>query len=110
MKNARQNLLDIAENPDRHQDHAKRYVSWMLYGIYSVRKSPIRYAVAVVMGLAYGKVPPSFEDPEVQAVNRCLTTLGLTMRTGAWKVDILPLLKRVLNYIASCIPLLTPLV
>ncbi|KAK0222504.1 cytochrome P450 [Armillaria nabsnona] len=81
MKNAKQNLLDITENPDRHQDHAKRY------------------AVAVVMGLAYGKVPPSFEDPEVQAVNRCLTTLGLTMRTGAWKVDILPLLKYVPGYL-----------
>ncbi|KAK0201132.1 cytochrome P450 [Desarmillaria ectypa] len=81
MKTARQNMLDIIQDPERHQDHAKRY------------------AAAVVMALAYGKVPPSYEDPEVQSVNRCLTRLGLTMRTGAWKVDILPLLKFVPGYL-----------
>ncbi|KAK0497939.1 cytochrome P450 [Armillaria luteobubalina] len=75
MKTARQNMLDIIQDPERHQDHAKRY------------------AAAVVMALAYGKVPPSYEDPEVQSVNRCLTRLGLTMRAGAWRVDIFPLLK-----------------
>jgi len=75
MKTARQHLLDIIEDPSRHQDHAKRY------------------AAAVVMALAYGKAPTSYEDPEVQAVNRCLTRLGLTMRPGAWKVDTYPFLK-----------------
>ncbi|KAK0462942.1 cytochrome P450 [Desarmillaria tabescens] len=81
MRTARQNMLDIIQDPERHQDHAKRY------------------AAAVVMALAYGKVPPSYEDPEVQSVNRCLTRLGLTMRAGAWKVDILPLLKFVPGYL-----------
>ncbi|PBK70377.1 cytochrome P450 [Armillaria solidipes] len=81
MKTARQNMLDIIQDPERHQDHAKRY------------------AAAVVMALAYGKVPPSYEDPEVQSVNRCLTRLGLTMRAGAWRVDIFPLLKFVPGYL-----------
>ncbi|KAK0478987.1 cytochrome P450, partial [Armillaria novae-zelandiae] len=81
MKTARQNMLDIVQDPERHQDHAKRY------------------AASVVMALAYGKVPPSYEDPEVQSVNRCLTRLGLTMRAGAWRVDIFPLLKFVPGYL-----------
>ncbi|KAK0478957.1 cytochrome P450, partial [Armillaria novae-zelandiae] len=81
MKTARQNMLDIVQDPERHQDHAKRY------------------AAAVVMALAYGKVPPSYEDPEVQSVNRCLTRLGLTMRAGAWRVDIFPLLEFVPGYL-----------
>jgi len=65
----------------RHQDHARRY------------------AAAVVMALAYGKVPLSYEDPEVQAVNRCLTRLGYAMRPGAWKVDIFPFLKYIPGYL-----------
>ncbi|KAJ3769963.1 cytochrome P450 [Lentinula raphanica] len=90
---ARQHLLDIIEEHNttasgtksfistHHQDHARRY------------------AAAVVMALAYGKVPHSFEDPDVQAVNRCLTRLGYAMRPGAWKVDVLPLLKYVPGYL-----------
>ncbi|KAK7047097.1 hypothetical protein VNI00_006761 [Paramarasmius palmivorus] len=81
MKTARQHMLDIVENPNRHQDHAKRY------------------AASVVMALAYGKIPKSYEDPEVQAVNRCLTLLGLTMRPGAWKVDVFPFLKYIPGYL-----------
>ena len=45
------------------------------------------------MALAYGKIPDSYEDPEVQAVNRCLTRLGYTMRPNAWKVDTFPFLR-----------------
>ena len=45
------------------------------------------------MALAYGKTPHSYQDPDVQAVIRCLTRLGLTMRPGAYKVDTFPLLK-----------------
>ncbi|THV05169.1 cytochrome P450 [Dendrothele bispora CBS 962.96] len=80
-KTARQHMLDIVQDPSRHQDHAKRY------------------AAAVVMALAYGKVPQSYEDPEVQAVNRCLTRLGFTMRPGAWKVDTYPFLKYIPGYL-----------
>ncbi|KAF9262694.1 cytochrome P450 [Marasmius fiardii PR-910] len=81
MKTARQHILDICDNPARHQDHAKRY------------------SAAVVMALAYGKIPASYEDPEVQAVNRCLTRLGYTMRPGAWKVDTYPFLRFVPGYL-----------
>ncbi|KIK53850.1 hypothetical protein GYMLUDRAFT_49144 [Collybiopsis luxurians FD-317 M1] len=90
---ARQHMFDIIAEynetssgtksfvSSRHQDHARRY------------------AAAVVMALAYGKVPKSYEDPEVQAVNRCLTRLGFAMRPGAWKVDVLPFLKYVPGYL-----------
>ncbi|KAJ8076753.1 hypothetical protein AAF712_000376 [Marasmius tenuissimus] len=81
MRTARQHILDIVENPNRHQDHAKRY------------------AAAVVMALAYGKIPDSYEDPEVQAVNRCLTRLGYAMRPNAWKVDTFPFLKYIPGYL-----------
>ncbi|KAF5357347.1 hypothetical protein D9758_005923 [Tetrapyrgos nigripes] len=81
MKTARRHMLDIIEDSSRHQDHAKRY------------------AAAVVMALAYGKIPESYEDPEVQAVNRCLTRLGLTMRPGAWKVDTYPFLRYLPGYL-----------
>lgn len=47
------------------------------------------------MALTYGKMVKSFEDPEVQSVNRCLTRLGLAMRPGAWKVDVFPFLRSV---------------
>ncbi|KIK68536.1 hypothetical protein GYMLUDRAFT_35978 [Collybiopsis luxurians FD-317 M1] len=65
----------------RHQDHARRY------------------AAAVVMALTYGKIPAGYEDPDVQAVNRCLARLGLAMRQGAWKVDVFPFLKYVPGYL-----------
>ncbi|KAF9069856.1 cytochrome P450 [Rhodocollybia butyracea] len=93
---ARQLMLDIIDERNdkthtgsgtaasvstRHQDHARRY------------------AAAVVMALAYGKVPQGCEDPEVQAVNRCLTRLGYAMRPGAWKVDVLPFLKFIPGYL-----------
>ncbi|KAJ3812998.1 cytochrome P450 [Lentinula aff. lateritia] len=92
-QSARQHMFDIIEEYNttskgissfvstRHQDHARRY------------------AAAVVMALAYGKVPHSYEDPEVQAVNRCLTRLGYAMRPGAWKVDVLPFLKYIPGYL-----------
>jgi len=81
MRSARQHILDIAEEPDRHQDHAKRY------------------AAAVVMALAYGKVPKSCDDPVVIAVNRCLTRLGNNLRPGLWKVDHWPILRYVPGYL-----------
>ncbi|KAJ3560479.1 hypothetical protein NP233_g10811 [Leucocoprinus birnbaumii] len=75
MQSARQHMLDIIDEPDRHQDHAKRY------------------AAAVVMALAYGKIPKSYFDPTVLAVNRCLTRLGNNLRPGLWRVDAWPLLR-----------------
>ncbi|KAF8186770.1 cytochrome P450 [Pholiota molesta] len=81
MKNARRHILDIIETPERHQDHAKRY------------------SAAVVMALAYGKNPKSYDDPEVVAVNRCLTRLGNTLRPGVWKVEAYPFLRYVPGYL-----------
>ena len=45
------------------------------------------------MALAYGKNPKSYEDPDILAVNRCLTRLGNTLRPGVWKVDVFPFLR-----------------
>jgi cytochrome P450 len=80
-RNARQHIMDIIEAPERHQDHAKRY------------------SASVVMSLAYGKAPKAYEDPEIQAVNRCLTLLGITLRPGVWKVDIYPFLRYIPGYL-----------
>ncbi|KAE9406322.1 hypothetical protein BT96DRAFT_1056796 [Gymnopus androsaceus JB14] len=58
-----------------------------------------RYAAAVIMALAYGEVPLGYEDPAIQALNRCLTHIGYNRQPGAWKVDIFPLLKYVPRYL-----------
>jgi hypothetical protein len=47
------------------------------------------------MALSYGKHPKSYQDEDVQAVLRCLTRLGNTLRTGVWRVDVYPWLKYV---------------
>ncbi|KJA15544.1 hypothetical protein HYPSUDRAFT_194208 [Hypholoma sublateritium FD-334 SS-4] len=83
MKNARQHIIDIVADPARHQDHAKRY------------------SAAVVMALAYGKNPKSYADPEVVAVNRCLTRLGDTLRPGVWKVEAYPFLRYIPGYLSE---------
>ncbi|TFK33151.1 cytochrome P450 [Crucibulum laeve] len=81
MRNARQHIVDIIEMPERHQDHAKRY------------------SASVVMALAYGKNPKSYDDPDVLAVNRCLTRLGVTLRPGVWRVDLYPFLRYIPGYL-----------
>ncbi|KAE9387246.1 hypothetical protein BT96DRAFT_1005299 [Gymnopus androsaceus JB14] len=77
---AGQHMLDIIDEHNtkssetrsftssRHQDHARRY------------------AAAVVMALVYGKVPLSYEDPAIQALNCCLTHIGNNRHPGAWKI------------------------
>ncbi|KAH6903412.1 cytochrome P450 [Coprinopsis sp. MPI-PUGE-AT-0042] len=81
MKNARQHMIDLIEDPQHHQDHAKRY------------------SASVVMALSYGKHPKSYQDEDVQAVLRCLTRLGNTLRPGVWRVDVYPWLKYVPGYL-----------
>ena len=94
MKNARQHILDIIADPARHQDHAKRYVALACSPFHVIHTCVIyRYSAAVVMALAYGKNPKSYADPEVVAVNRCLTRLGETLRPGVWKVEAYPFLR-----------------
>ncbi|KAF9456168.1 cytochrome P450 [Collybia nuda] len=81
MRAARQHIFDLVDAPERHQDHAKRY------------------SASVVMALAYGKVPGSYEDPDVIEVNRCLTRLGVTLRPGVWRVDVYPFLRYIPGYL-----------
>ena len=52
-----------------------------------------RYSASVVMSIGYGKESKSYHDPDIQAVNRCLTRLGNTLRPGVWKVDAYPFLR-----------------
>ncbi|PFH44843.1 hypothetical protein AMATHDRAFT_72169 [Amanita thiersii Skay4041] len=81
MGRAKQHILDILDNPERHQDHAKRY------------------AASVVMALAYGTVPEEYDDPDIASVNVCLTRLGNNLRPGIWKVDFYPFLRYIPGYL-----------
>lgn len=81
MKYARQHIIDLIEDPSQHQEHAKRY------------------SASVVMALAYGKDPKSHNDPDIVAVNECLTRLGNNLRPGLWKVDVFPFLKYIPGYL-----------
>ncbi|KAG6883651.1 hypothetical protein C0993_004902 [Termitomyces sp. T159_Od127] len=81
MSNARTQILDILDDPDIHQEHAKRY------------------SASVVMALAYGKKAGGHDDPDVRAVNRCLVRLGVNLRPGLWKVDIYPFLRYIPGYL-----------
>jgi len=51
------------------------------------------------MALAYGKVPNAYDDPDVLAVNRCLTRLGVNVRPGLWRVDVYPILRYIPGYL-----------
>ncbi|KAK2467459.1 hypothetical protein APHAL10511_000314 [Amanita phalloides] len=78
---AKQLIFDIIENPEQHQLHAKRY------------------AASVVMLLAYGVLPNGPDDPDIAAVNDCLTRLGINMRPGIWMVDYWPFLRYIPGYL-----------
>ncbi|PPQ68178.1 hypothetical protein CVT24_005065 [Panaeolus cyanescens] len=86
MKNARQHILDIIASPDKHQEHAKRHA----FHYSSDFASPM---------CSYGKTPQSYDDPDVVAVNRCLTRLGNNLRPGMWKVDTYPFLRYIPGYL-----------
>ncbi|KAI0770000.1 cytochrome P450 [Fomes fomentarius] len=78
MYNARNFILDILDDPDRHIEHARRY------------------AASVVMSLTYGKMTPtSYSDSEVLAINKCAARLGNALRPGAYLVDSYPFLKHI---------------
>ncbi|KAJ2933261.1 hypothetical protein H1R20_g3821, partial [Candolleomyces eurysporus] len=81
MKHARQHMFDLVEDPAGHQTHAKRY------------------SASVVMSLAYGKDPKGRDDPNIDAVNRCLTRLGHALRPGLWRVDVYPFLRYIPGYL-----------
>jgi hypothetical protein len=98
MRNARQHILDIIDVPDKHQEHAKRFVTKKNYthppkSCLLRQFLLVRYSASVVMAVAYGKNPKSYEDPDILAVNRCLARLGNALRPGVWKVDVFPFLR-----------------
>ncbi|KAK0478978.1 cytochrome P450, partial [Armillaria novae-zelandiae] len=77
MTTARQNMLAIVQDPERHQDHAKRHV-----------------CAAMVMDSADGKLSPSYKDLKIRFVNQCLIRLRQTMCTGAYRDDIFSFLEK----------------
>ncbi|KAF8551926.1 cytochrome P450 [Imleria badia] len=84
LRHAKNVLLDILDDPEHHQRHARRY------------------AASVVMGITYGKVTPtSYNDPEVVAVNRCLKRFGRAILPGAYLVDTYPILQYVPGYLTQ---------
>lgn len=67
-----------------------------------LRPVDLRYAASVTMSITYGKTTPTaYSDPEVLAVNRCLSRLGRVMRPGAYLVDTYPILKYVPGYLTQ---------
>ena len=76
-------------------------IIFILILVSSHRSLPFRYSASVVMALAYGKDPKSYEDPDILAVNRCLARLGNTLRPGVWKVDVFPFLRLGIIYLSS---------
>ncbi|KAK0478954.1 cytochrome P450, partial [Armillaria novae-zelandiae] len=70
MTTTRQNMLDIIQDPERHQDHAK-------WGVRATMQTLTVY-----------------KDLKIRFVNRCLIRLRLTMRTGAKRDDIFSFLEK----------------
>jgi hypothetical protein len=62
------------------------------------------------MNLAYGRTTPVLcSDPEVEAVNKCLGRLGLTVKPGGNLVDTFPILGQVISAIYMY-PMLTTII
>ena len=100
LRHAKSVLLDILNDPERHQMHARRYVSRI--SVHNHTESCTRYAASVVMGITYGKVTPtSCSDPEVVAVNRCLKRFGQAVLPGAYLVDTYPILQYVPGHLTQ---------
>jgi len=83
FQNSKNYVLDIYHRPENHLEHAKRY------------------AASVVMSITYGKTTPtSYSDPEVQAVNKYIRRIAVTLRPGAYLVDTYPILKYIPGYLS----------
>ncbi|KAJ7587116.1 cytochrome P450 [Mycena floridula] len=82
--NAKNFIRDILNDPENHQDHAKRY------------------AASVIMTLAYGKTTSTlYSDPEVRQINEYTRRLGVAARPGSYLVDAFPLLRYVPFYLST---------
>ncbi|KAL4069143.1 cytochrome P450 [Scleroderma yunnanense] len=81
-RHAKNLILDMLEDPENHQMHAKRY------------------AASVTMTFTYGKTTPTaYTDSEVIAMNLYARRVNLTARPGASLVDSYPILKYVPYYL-----------
>lgn len=84
IRNAKNVVLDILNDPKNHQKHA------------------MRYAASVVMTFTYGKTTPtSYTDPEVILVNKCLARFGRAVKPGTYLVDTYPILRFVPGYLSQ---------
>ncbi|KAI9572561.1 cytochrome P450 [Boletus coccyginus] len=82
MQAARDVILDILNDPKRHQAHANRYAS------------------AVILRITYGKSTPTSTDaPEIITVHKMLKRFQSIMRPGALLVEMYPILKYVPFYL-----------
>ncbi|KAG0696780.1 cytochrome P450 [Suillus ampliporus] len=83
IRNAKNMVLDILNDPKNHQMHA------------------LRYAASVVMSFTYGKTTPTaYTDPEVVSINKCLERFIRVVKPGTYLVDTYPILRFVPGYLS----------
>ncbi|KAG1797387.1 cytochrome P450 [Suillus plorans] len=74
-------ILDMLNDPKNHQKHAHRY------------------AVSVILQVAYGKSAPTANtDPEIVRIRRITERFQVAIRPGAYLVDRVPLLRYLPGY------------
>ncbi|KAG1840965.1 cytochrome P450 [Suillus tomentosus] len=83
-RHAKNLVLDVLNDPKKHQGHS------------------MRYSASVVMSFTYGKTTPtSYTDPEIVAINKALAHFGETIKPGAYLVDTYPILRFVPGYLSQ---------
>ncbi|KAH7904596.1 cytochrome P450 [Hygrophoropsis aurantiaca] len=76
MESAQVVILDILDDPKRHQDHARRY------------------AASVILRVTYGKTTPtSINDPEIRRIQNISRHFQAAISPGAYLVGRFPLLR-----------------
>ncbi|THU92354.1 cytochrome P450 [Dendrothele bispora CBS 962.96] len=84
MRNARDLILDIFSQPEKHLDHARKF------------------AVSFILSLTYGKKnPTSLTDPEVLDIQRTLQRMSIASQPGTFLVDHHPLLKYIPMFVKT---------
>ncbi|KAK0472150.1 cytochrome P450 [Armillaria novae-zelandiae] len=82
LRNAKNLILDLLDNPSDHINHARRY------------------AASVIMTLTYGKTTTtSYSDPEIQLINKNTVQVARSMTPGAYLVDSFPVLRYIPIYL-----------
>ncbi|KAG0696776.1 cytochrome P450 [Suillus ampliporus] len=84
IKNVKNVVLDILNDPKNHQMHV------------------MRYAASVVMSFTYGKTTPTaYTDPEIVTVNKCFARFVRVGKPGTYLVDTYPILRFVPGYLSQ---------